>query len=367
MEKNWSRTFRYWVLTLLTIIFGILIWLGRELIAPLIIASLLAYVLNPIVDFLSQRTKLSRSLVVTIAFVIGITTIFGIPALLLPTLLAEFQGLIFDLQSMLSRAQEALSTPVIISPWEFHLDQLLPELPSLFSNSLTVLTENAFHLLEAITTNTIWVLVILVTTYYLLKDWSKLRDLLLSFAPEPVKSDINRLYYEIKQVWRGYLRGNLGLMTIVGVVFTLAWVAIGLPGALILGITTGILTIIPDLGPAIAAALAVIVALFEGSTYLPISNFWFALLVLGIYFGLINIKNIWLRPRIFGRSVHLHDGVVFIAIMAAVVLQGILGALIVVPVLGSSVVIGRYLYRRLQGIPPWPEMPESEMETTNSS
>ncbi len=308
MNQEWSRTFRYWVLTTLTILAGILIWIGRDLIAPLVIASLLAYVLNPLVDFLTQRTKLSRPLVVSIAFFGGLGALFGLPALLLPTLIDESQNLLLDLQNILSQIQTTLSTPIVIYPWEFHLDKLMPDFTSMFTSGLSSLSENAFHLLETITTNTIWVLVTLVTTYYLLKDWSRLRDFLINLAPEPYRPDIKRLYDEIKRVWRGYLRGNLGLMAIVGVSFTLAWLAIGLPGALILGIITGVLTIIPDLGPAIAAALAVIVALLEGSTYLPINNFWFALLVMGVYLGLINIKNIWLRPLIFGRSVHLHDG-----------------------------------------------------------
>jgi len=154
----------------------------------------------------------------------------------------------------------------------------------------------------------------------------------------------------MKQIWQGYLRENLALMLITGVLFTIAWLAIGLPGAFILVIITGVLTIIPDLGPAIAAALATVVALFEGSTYLDISNYWFAVLVLGIYMLLINIKGIWIRPRIFARSVHMHDGIVFIAIMAAVVLQGILGALVIVPVLDSVGVLGRYIYRQLMGL-----------------
>ena len=124
-------------------------------------------------------------------------------------------------------------------------------------------------------------------------------------------------YQEMKQIWQGYLRGNLALMLITGALFTLAWLAIGLPGAFILEIITGVLTIIPDLGPAIAAALATVVALFEGSTYLDISNYWFAVLVIGIYMLLINIKGIWIRPRIFARRVHMHDGIVFITIMAA--------------------------------------------------
>ena len=174
--------------------------------------------------------------------------------------------------------------------------------------------------------------------------------------PEQYLPDVRRLYSEIKQVWQGYLLGNLVLMLIVGVVFSLAWAIIGVPGALALGIIAGILTIIPDLGPAITARLAVVVALFEGSTYLQISNIWFALLVAGVYMGLINIKSIWLRPRIFSRSVHMHEGIVFVAILVAVVVEGILGALIIVPLLASISIVGKYIIRSIQKLPPWPDV-----------
>ena len=217
------------------------------------------------------------------------------------------------------------------------------------------ITENAFHLIEVVTENLLWLLVIFVAMYYLLRDWIRLRDWLLDLPPEPYRPDAVRIYSEIKHVWRGYLRGNLALMIIVGIAFTIAWLILGVPGALILGILAGILTIIPDLGPSIAAGLAVIVAIFEGSTYLPLSNLGFAVLVAGVYFGLINIKNIWLRPRIYGRSVHMHDGIVFISIIIAIVIWGILGALIVIPVLASAGIVGRYIYNRSLGLPPWPD------------
>jgi predicted PurR-regulated permease PerM len=66
---------------------------------------------------------------------------------------------------------------------------------------------------------------------------------------------------------------------------------------------------------------------------------------------LINIKNIWLRPLIYGRSVHMHEGIVFVAIIAAVIFTGIIGAFIVVPVLASLGVIGRYIHARLLNLP----------------
>jgi len=353
MNSDWSLPFRYWVLTVLAVVLAVILWSARELIEPLVIAALIAYVLKPIVDALTRHTRLSPSNAIIIVFLTGLVGLTVLTAFLWPIVLAEIQTLSADLQKIISKTPDFLIQPIVILEWEFNLTHLLPDLSNILSANVMTLPENLAHLLENVTRNLIWSLVILVSVYYLLRDWHRLRDRCFSLAPELYQPDAKKIYLEIKQVWQGYLRGNLLLMLVVWVAFTLAWFVIGLPGALILGIITGVLTIIPDLGPAIAAALAVLVALFEGSTYLPLSNFWFAVLVTGIYLGLVNIKSIWLRPRIFGRSVHMHSGVVFVAIMVAVVLQGILGALIVIPVLASGAVVGRYVYRRLLGLPPF--------------
>ncbi|HLF87874.1 MAG TPA: AI-2E family transporter [Anaerolineales bacterium] len=358
MEGNWSRSFRYWLLTLLVVIFALLAWYVRNAISPLVIAALIAYVLTPVVDFLNQRAKIPRGLSATIIILLGFGAIVSLPALMIPTLLAEVETLAADLEDIFLAIQAFLGRPIELLGFELHLEQLRPDLPQLFADSIASITENAFHILESTTVNFLWILVILVTIYYLLVDWAHLKNWTFQLIPEVYQPDAKHLYQEIKLVWRGYLRGNLALMGIVGVVFSIAWIAIGMPGALFLGLITGLLTIIPDLGPAIAVGLAVVVALFEGSNYLPISNLVFALLVVGVYIVLINIKNIWLRPRIFGRSVHMHDGVVFVAIIAAVILQGILGALIVIPVLASFGLLGRYIYHRLLGLPPFPELPQ---------
>lgn len=356
MDSNpWSRSFRYWLLTVLVVLSCLLLWYSREAIAPLIIAALIAYVLTPIVDFLNQRTKIPRRFSATVVIFLGLGIIASLPAILIPILLTEIQTLVTDLEDVFIAVQNFLGRPVDLLGVQFQLEQLRPDLPQLFADSIASITGNAFHILESTTVNFLWILVILVTIYYLLADWVHLKIWVFQLIPQAYQPDAKHLYSDIKHVWRGYLRGNLALMGIVGVIFTIAWVAIGMPGALILGLITGLLTIIPDLGPAIAVGLAVIVALFEGSNFLPISNWVFALLVIGIYTVLINIKNIWVRPRIFGRSVHMHDGVVFIAIIVAVVLQGILGALIVIPVLASVGVLGRYVYQRLLGLPPFPE------------
>jgi hypothetical protein len=99
--------------------------------------------------------------------------------------------------------------------------------------------------------------------------------------------------------------------------------------------------------------LAAGVALLEGSTWIPLSNFWVTGIVLIVYLVLINLKNFFLRPYIMGRSVHMNEALVFVAIIIATILKGILGALLVVPLLASVVVVGGYIQRRVLGLPPF--------------
>src|SRR5512145_2876445 len=142
-------------------------------------------------------------------------------------------------------------------------------------------------------------------------------------------------------------------MFIVGVAFTIAWVILGIPGALVLGMIAGFFTLVPDVGPFLAVVIAAGVALLEGSTWIPLSNFWVTGIVVLVYLVLINLKNFFLRPYIMGRSVHMNEALVFIIIMIATILEGILGALLVVPVVASGVLIASYIQRRVLGLSPF--------------
>jgi predicted PurR-regulated permease PerM len=353
MRKPWSPSFRYWLATFIVIIFVVFLWLTRALIGPLIIGGLLAFMINPVIVTLQRRSRMSKSSVVTVGLILTLGALVAIGAILSPALVRESQLLALDFQEVLQDIQEFVEQPIVILGRVIALEGFLPDTSIWLDEGIATIPENALNLLEATSRNLIWTLVVVATTYYLLRDWERLRDWVFHQIPESEQDDARQIYARLKTIWLGYFRGNLALMFIVGVAFTIAWLLIGLPGAVILGVITGLLTIIPDLGPAIAAALAVLVALVEGSNTLAITNIWFALLVFVIYLVLINIKGIWLRPRIFARSVHMHDGVVFVAILAAVVLQGILGAIVVVPLMASFGVLFRYTYRRLLNLDPF--------------
>jgi predicted PurR-regulated permease PerM len=218
---------------------------------------------------------------------------------------------------------------------------------------LSPLPQETLQLLETTSVSLLWFLVILVSVHLFLSYWPNMRDWLINLAPPAYRPEMQELYDRIRRVWLAYLRGQIVLMFIVGVAFTIAWLILGIPGALVLGVIAGLFTLVPDVGPFLAMVIAAGVALLEGSTWIPLSNFWVAGIVIIVYLVLINLKNFFLRPYIMGRSVHMNEALVFIAIMIATILKGILGALLVVPLLATVVVIGGYIQRRVLGLPPF--------------
>ncbi|OQY32572.1 MAG: hypothetical protein B6243_07290 [Anaerolineaceae bacterium 4572_5.2] len=352
MTKKWSTPARYLTLILIIILVVILGWYMHPIFQPLIIAGLIAYIMMPLVNLAKERLGMKHKLAVNLVYFLSLSLVLASPVLFVPELIVQIQVFSNDLVRIYEQALSFLSEPIRLGTFVFDASDYLSELEGSVLAVLTSLPEQALHIIESASRNAAWFFVIVVAVYYLLLDWDKLRELFIRQAPEAYRRDARLIFLEIKQLWAAYLRSQIALMAIVGTVFTIAWFSIGLPGALIIGILTGLLNIIPDVGPMVATVIALAVALLEGSLFLPISNFWFAVLILVIFLVLVNLKNVWLRPRLMGRSVHLHEGLVFVAIMAAVLIQGILSAIVVVPVIASALVIGRYLRAGIFGLEP---------------
>jgi predicted PurR-regulated permease PerM len=353
MRDTWSVPFRYVIGIASLILFVALLIYAHEAVTNLAIAAFVAYLINPAVVYLATYTRMSRVAAVNLVYFSAVILLIGLPAMLLPIFYDEAQFIIRDLLDLSNQLRHTLETPIRFGGLVFHLDALGESIFQFQNAVLTPLPEEALQLLETTSVGVLWFLVILVSVHLFLSQWPGMREWLLNLAPPPYRPEMQELYNRIRRVWMAYLRGQLVLMFIVGVVFTIAWLILGIPGAFVLGVIAGFFTLVPDVGPFLAMVLAAGVALLEGSTWIPLSNFWVAGIVIIVYLVLINLKNFFLRPYIMGRSVHMNEALVFIAIMIATILKGILGALLVVPVLASVAVIAGYVQRRVLGLPPF--------------
>jgi predicted PurR-regulated permease PerM len=363
--QPWSPTLRYLVFGIALILLVVGVWFIRSILQPIIIAAFIAYLINPAVNLLTQRTHMSRRLAVGLVYFITLAVLIGTPSTLTPIFFDQIKLEITEVGNITNQIIAWLSNPNLIPGIPINLGGLAAQLTQFRTTFLSTLQGQALQLLGKTSLGALWLLVILAAVYYFLAEWPRLRNGFIGSFPYEYRSELNELYQRLQSIWMAYLRGQLLLMAIVGVTFTIAWTIIGIPGALVLGVVAGFLTLIPDVGPFLAAMLAIAVALLEGSnwSWMPASNIVVALITLVTYLLLISIKNIWLRPFIMGRSVQMHEAVVLISIILSTILWGILGALLVVPVLASLGVIFDYLRRRILGLPPFPPTEPFVLET----
>ena len=351
--KPWSPTTRY-VAFFLSI--GLMLWflsVIQQLIGPLVISCLLAYVLNPIINYVNSISKLPRLWVITIVYALIITLIIIAASTLTPLVIEQSEFLSAELDSILQEFEASAMREADRFGLNIDIQDLFSSVDDFISSGTS--TEQIFAVVTATSRNFVWVLIVVVTTFYLLKDWQLLREWLISLAPPDYQGDTRRVYGEIRDVWQAYLWGQLLLMTIIGVLSGVGAAAVGLQGsAVVLGLIAGILDLIPSVGPVVAMVVAMAVAWYEGApAFLPVSNEIYVLIVLGIFVVIQAIENIWLRPRIMGQSLKMHPAVVFIGVMGGIAIGGILVGLLIVPVIGSVGVIGAYLRAKIFGLDPW--------------
>jgi predicted PurR-regulated permease PerM len=352
---SWSKEARIIAfLMLISTAFGAL-WFLRGVLGPLVLAAIFAYVLKPAVDLLVHKTKLQHGGAVAVVYFSALLLFAGIPALLTPVMITQIRALELDIASLIKLYDEFGTTPLVIMNWSFYPDQFLPEMPDVSTDLFTPIAEYTLKAVEIVTKNIFWIMLIMVSMFYFLRDGRKLSNWVVHLAPDDFQQDAYYLTEQLNQVWSDYLRSQLAFMFVVGLVDALVWLAVGLPGAIILGFLTGLFSFVHEVGAVVSGVLSVLAALIGGSSIIAVSNSWFAVIVFILYMILTMIKNIWIRPIIVGKHVHLHSGVVFVIVLAALIFHGALAAFIAVPVFVSLLVLGNYLRRRTLGLTPFPE------------
>ncbi len=172
--------------------------------------------------------------------------------------------------------------------------------------------------------------------------------------PTDYQNDYRLLVTEINEIWSSFFRGQLLLAVIVASIFAVVGVAIGLPFALGMAVLAGLLEFLPSIGHGIWLIVAVIASLLLGSSWIPVPNWVFALIVVGLHIIFQQFDLNYLIPRIIGRSVHLPPLVVILGIVAAAVSVGVLGIPLAAPTIASARVFGRYIYCELLDMDPFP-------------
>ncbi len=355
-QSHWSSQTKLVVILILLAIAAYLIYRFRVIIGPLVLAIILSYLLTPAVDALEARFKLPRGFATFLAYISLVIILSAILMLIIPLLVNQLSVLNVDIQRILSELETLLGQQLIVAGRALNVEDLFQQ----FAGTLQALLEPAFGQTVGIAfeviSSLVWVVFIVVVSFYLIKDASKLRNWFEHLVPPAFRGDYLRLRDLIGQIWSAFFRGQLVLALVVATSFTIAGFILGLPFALAMGFLAGLLELLPSIGHAIWLTIASILAFFIGSTWMPVPNWVFMLIVIGLHIVFQQFDLNYLIPRIIGRRVQLPPLVVILGIVAGALLAGVLGILLAAPTIASARVVGRYLYANLFDMDPFPEI-----------
>lgn len=387
MDTAWSQQTRYIVGVGLALFVVFLIYISRSVIPLLAVAGLIAFAVRPVIGLLQRGLRLPRGLAVAVTYLV-VMLLLPMAALVLLAALVEAVNFVvsIDYGALVERMSTSTRTwlqdlrawIIPVGPLDAYVDGLVdsilrtlngaggvadPQYPGLsdiasqIGAALSMTFGAVAGLVGNIFSSVILFIFVLLSAIYFTTSAASYRDAMVRTLPERFQPEVVELLRRIGLVWGAFFRGQLSLMLIIGVLVWVGLAILGVPGAVSLAIIAGLLEVVPNLGPIVATIPAVVVALLQGSTYLPVNNFVLALLVIGFYVLVQQLENSLIVPRVLGDAVDLPALVVMTGVFVGGSVAGILGALLATPIIATGREVISYLYRKLLGEPPFPPAP----------
>jgi predicted PurR-regulated permease PerM len=323
----------------------------RGIVTLVLLSLLLAYVLEPAVSGLQwlsfrlfgrplPRWAAILSVFIWLASLLALAGWFLVPLLVeqtvglgkrLPEYYDQVRGIVEDLRRM-SRTE-------LPPRWWQTIEAYFAEIGGMAVSFLQTSVVWIFTLLASL----LAVFLVPIITYFMLLAAPGIRPRILAWFSPRLRPEVDFLVGEVNVVMYKFLRGRLIVSVIVGALIAAGTFLVGLPYSLLLGLTAGLLDLIPFVGPFIAAVPAIVLALLESPGKV--------LLVVVLYTAVQQLEQIVLSPKIEGGELELNAGVVIVAATAAGTLFGLLGVLLAIPITALGRILLLYIRAKLRGEP----------------
>jgi predicted PurR-regulated permease PerM len=339
-----------------------ILWSVRGALLPFVIGGIIAYLLSPLVTKLEatvpfrrrMRRDTVRMLAILEVYLLFIAVMVILAMTAIPALVDQSQQFIDDLPAYWEDSRQEIDywnhryenevPPEIKIQVEGNLDQITSYL-SQFGTRVASTTIGSIQRFLSLVTG----LVLLpLWLFYVLKDERKGMAYFYKLWPEELREDVYQLIRIVDRILASYIRGQLFLGLIVGLVTGIGMWIIGVQQPLVLGIVAGIFEMVPILGPWISFLVAAIVVLATDPD---------KLILVGILsLGIQQLENTFLVPRVQGNAVNMNPALIMMLLVIGGAMWGFIGIVIIVPLAAIARDIFTYVYGRL-------EHPEEENES----
>jgi len=335
IEISWASIFR-----VLAVVLGVLfIFKIAQVIALFFVVVVLVAAFSPIVDNWSRY--IPRILAVILLYLLGLVILATTGFLIIPPLIDQLQALATNLPTYFEKILPLLQN------WKNLINSSQQSLTSI-SQTISQVSAGIYSTTIGFIGGLIAFVTIFVLTFYMLLEKNAVRDLIVSFLPIEKREQIIIALRKIIAKMGGWLRGQLMLCLIVGILDLTGLLIFRVPYALTLAIFAGLTEIIPYIGPWLGFVPALLIALTVSPLLGLIVAIW--------YVAVQQIEGHILVPKIMQKTVGLNPVIVILAFLIGGSLFGILGLILAVPAAAAILVVIQEWSNLFKNAPPSSEV-----------
>lgn len=356
----WTTTTKLVIgLTLVAIFAGIFIYY-RSLVSLMILAFIITYLFQPIVSWLTRKTRMSWRLSSTLVFLLLVILLLGLLTGAGLAIAQQLAGLVRVVQEFANGLPELANTLSATLSQYGPISGLidLNDLANRILEALQPLLGQAGSIVGSIATGAAVsigkIFFVLFVAYFLLSEAGRVGEIQIDQLPQ-YDYDIRRMGRQLRQVWDSFFRGQIIIFMMVFVVYLIVLSALGVRYSLALAAVTGLAIFIPYVGLWTAAITMVLVTFFQPYNYFGLQPWQYAALVLGIALVINFIFDNYISPRFFGRTLDIHPAAVLVAALLMASLFGLVGIFLAAPIVATVKAVGVYVFRKMFDLDPWPE------------
>jgi predicted PurR-regulated permease PerM len=332
------------VILALILVFLLSLYVLRTIYIPIFIAYFFAFLLNPVVRWFEKR-GFGRLGPIFLMLVLLFALLTAFAVMMVPKIFVQLRELYARLPQLMDFFSARLG-PVsqhylgydVFTQWKEVLPSVVPEaahFPAVSGLLESLLSGTAKAISVGLT-----VLLIPILTFYILKDYYVLNEKLLLLVPRRYVSDVKEVLRRLSIVLGGLIRGQFLVCAILAGYYTIAFTAVGVDMALLLGILSGFLNLVPFVGPLTSLGLTLFLTVLGGGQLTQCIS------ILGIFLVANLLDNTVLTPRIVGKQMGISPLTIILTLLAGGELLGFLGILLALPIMAMVKVLGGYLAER---------------------
>lgn len=334
----------------------------HSIIPLLLVAGILAYLILPLVRFVTQKTRLSWGMVTNLIFLLLILLFLGASTATGFAIVRQLQSLFITVQDFLldlpAELRALAAQPIAIGPWTLDLsstdlsqlaEQALATVQPLLGRMSSVLSSLATGAISSIGS----MVFVFAVAYFVTIDTTRVQGRLSVLSIPGYEGDIRRLLKALTVIWHRFLRGQMVMVFLAGVTTWISMSILGVNFSLGLGVLASIAKFVPIFGPLVAGGIAALVALFQPANWLGVSPLTLALLVIVLQILVDQSLDYLVLPRVMGSSLNLHPVFILVGAILAASLAGIIGLLLSAPAMATLMLLSRYIYRKMADLSPW--------------